>query len=249
MDTFLRTEDRDGITVLTLNRAPVNALNPAFLDALGAWLDAAARDDSVRAVVLASPFKVFSAGLDLAEMQGYGVTEQTAIVDALNTAFVALYGFPKPLVAAVGGAAIAGGLFFPLSADYSVAAPGAKLGLAEVRVGASFPVAPLEIARAELTPQGLRRLMLSGLPVDAETALGFGAIDEIAEGDALLDRACRAAHGLAQAPAGTYATIKDQIRAATLATIRTAIDEGTDPTRAGWFTEETRAAMAAALAR
>lgn len=249
MSDHFHTRDRDGITVLTLDRPPVNALNPDFLAALSAWFDHAAEDSAVRAVVLDSPFKVFSAGLDLAEIRHYDRDGQDALVDALNAAFLGLYAFPKPLVAAVGGAAIAGGLFLALAADHTVAVPGAKLGLAEVRVGATFPVAALEIARAELSPQGLRQLMLTGRPVDAARARELGAVDEIAEPEALLDRACRAASELAAAPPGTFAMIKDQVRAPALGVIRTAVATGSDPARGGWFTDETRAAMAAALAR
>ncbi|MEM7056892.1 MAG: enoyl-CoA hydratase/isomerase family protein [Pseudomonadota bacterium] len=243
------TDHGDGISVLNLSRAPVNALNPAFMSQIERDLDRLSSDPLVRALVLASPFKVFSAGLDLREMIDYGPEEETAIVDALNRTFLALYEFPKPLVAAVNGAAIAGGLFFALAADHTVAVESSKFGLSEVRVGASFPVSPLEIARAELTPAGLRTLMLRGRPVGAERAMDFGVVDEIVEAEDLLDRATDAAHDLAAAPAATYAAIKRQIRGDTIDRMRLAVAEGSDPTRAGWFTEETRAAMAAVLAR
>ena len=243
------TEHGDGVSVLCLRRAPVNALNPAFMDQINRDLEALAADPSVRALVLGSPFKVFSAGLDLKEMADYGPAEETAIVDSLNRTFLALYEFPKPLVVAVNGAAIAGGLFFPLAADHTVSVESAKFGLSEVRVGASFPVSPMEIARAELTPAGLRTLMLRGRPVEAARAMDFGIVDEIVEPEDLLDRATDAAHDLASAPAATYAAIKRQIRGDTIDRMRLAAAEGSDPTRAGWFTEDTRAAMAAALTR
>jgi len=243
------TDHGDGVSVLCLRRAPVNALNPAFMDQIERDLEAMAADPSVRALVLASPFKVFSAGLDLKEMAAYGPEEETAIVDSLNRTFLALYEFPKPLVVAVNGAAIAGGLFFPLAADHTVAVEKAKFGLSEVRVGASFPVSPLEVARAEMTPAGLRTLMLRGRPIDAARAVDFGIVDEIVDPEDLLDRATDAAHALAAAPAGTYAAIKRQIRGDVIDRMRLAVAEGSDPTRAGWFTDETRAAMAAALTR
>ena len=243
------TDHGDGVSVLCLRRAPVNALNPAFMDQIERDLEAMAADPSVRALVLASPFKVFSAGLDLKEMAAYGPEEETAIVDSLNRTFLALYEFPKPLVVAVNGAAIAGGLFFPLAADHTVAVEKAKFGLSEVRVGASFPVSPLEVARAEMTPAGLRTLMLRGRPIDAARAVDFGIVDEIVDPEDLLDRATDAAHDLAAAPAGTYAAIKRQIRGDVIDRMRLAVAEGSDPTRAGWFTDETRAAMAAALTR
>ena len=243
------TEHGDGISVLCLRRAPVNALNPSFLGQIERDLERLASDPDVRALVLASPFKVFSAGLDLREMVEYGPEQETEIVDALNRTFLAMYGFPKPLVAAVNGAAIAGGLFIPLAADHTVAVPDAKFGLSEIRVGATFPTAPLELARAELSSQGLRTLMLRGRPVDAERAMDFGIVDEIVPADDLLDHATDAAHDLAAAPAQTFASIKQQIRGDVLDRLTLAVAEQSDPTRLGWFTDETRAAMKAALTR
>ncbi len=239
----------DGVRIVELNRAPVNALVPEFMAEIEATFEALAGDPGVRAVVIRSAFKVFSAGIDLRAVQSLDVAGETRLVDALNSCFLTLYEFPKPLVASVNGPAIAGGLFFALAADFTIASEFAKFGLSEVRVGASFPVTPLEIARAELTPQGLRHLMLRGHPVDAETALRLGAVDEVAPHDAHFVRACNAARDMAEAPAETYAAVKAQIRAPAIGVIRAAIEGGTDPTRNGWFTADTKAAMAAALER
>ena len=245
------TVDRhdDGIAVLTLARAPVNAMNPDFLGAIDRALEALGADPGVRGVVVASALKVYSAGLDLREMQGYGQSEQAAIVDALNQTFRDLYGFAKPIVAAVNGAAIAGGMFLPLTADHTVAVANAKFGLSEVQVGANFPAAPMEIARAELLPSGLRTLMLSGRPVEADRALHFGVVDEIVPDAKLMEKAIGVARDLATAPPNTYAAVKAQLRAPALQAIDQAIRERSDPTRTGWFTDETKAAMAAALTR
>ena len=230
----------EGVVRLVLNRAPVNALSAEFLDLFAVRLGELAGDPDVRAVVLSSPFKVFSAGLDLKEAQRFDLADERAIVRALNEDFLALYGFPKPVVAAVNGAAIAGGLFFVLGADWRVAAPRAQFGLAEVRVGADFPVGPLEIARDALDPNCLRRLMLTGQPVRADAALAQGFIDEVSEDvDA---GAVAKARELALIPPGTYASVKRQVRGGAIARIRAAMADA-DPA-AGWFTAETRPAMA-----
>lgn len=247
---MLSVTDHDGgIREIALTRAPVNALNPDFLGVIAAEAERAGADEDVRAVLLTSPFKVFSAGVDLREMQGYDLAGEARIIDGLNGGFLALYRLPKPLVCAANGAAIAGGFFFPMCADLTISVPGAKFGLAELRVGASFPVGAMEIARAELTPAGLRRLMLTGRPVDAETALAMGIVDQLVEPATLHETALAAARDLAAAPAETYATIKRQIRGDVIDRIAAAHESGSDPVRAGWFTEATKAAMAAALAR
>lgn len=249
MTDRLQASVSEGFARVTLARAPVNALTADYLGEISALFAGLAGRDDVKGVVLESAFKVFSAGLDLRETQGFGAAEQTAIVDALNRTFTDLYAFPKPLVAAVGGAAIAGGLFFPLTADLTVATRAATFGLAEVRVGVDFPVGPLEIARAELSPAGLRRLMLTGRPVDVTRAREIGIVDTVAEPGALIEAALAAVRDLAGAPPLAYAAVKAQIRAPTLDQLRRAIAEGSDPARDGWFTDETKAAMAAAIAR
>ena len=248
MTDLTNTADQgDGITLMTLNRAPVNAMSAAFLDQIEARLNQLEADNSVRAVVIGSAFKVLSAGLDLKEAQAFSSDDQTAIVDNLNSAFAALFRFPKPLVVAASGSAIAGGLFLVLAADYAVTHSAARFGLAEVRVGADFPIGPLEIARATLPPQALRRLMLSGQPVTANQAVSYGFIDELAKADKILPQAITAARSLAASPPHTYASVKAQIRKPTLDIIEAAIASQTDPARAGWFTDETKAAMKAMI--
>lgn len=246
-DTILHQDLGNGIAVMTLNRPPVNAISAAFLADVEAHLKHLENDPGVRAVIVASAFKVYSAGLDLKEAQTFSDEDQVAIVDKFTTAFAALYRFPKPVVAAVSGAAIAGGLFFVLSADYAVTHADAKFGLAEVRVGTSFPVGPLEIARATLPPPALNRLMLTGRPISAQKAMGIGFIDEVVATDEIMQRAEAAARDLTGTGPKAYATIKLQARAPALAIIDEAIANKSDPVRPGWFTDETRAAMKAMI--
>lgn len=237
----------DGIRSLTLRRAPVNALNPEFLQEFSDILDQLAPDDDVRAVIIDSAFKVFSAGLDLKEAQDFDLAAQQAIVRGLNQSFTKLFSFPKPTIAAIGGAAIAGGLFFVLASDYRIATPHSKFGLAEVRVGADFPVGPLEIARATLNPNDLRRMMLSGQPVGIDAALTAGIVDVVVEVEVLMEAALKVAHDYAQIPPKTFAKVKHQIRSGTISIIENAMDNGANAPVDGWFNDETRGAMAAMI--
>lgn len=242
-ETLIHEDVEEGITLLTLNRAPVNALNPDFLKAVETRLSHIESDSNIRALVITSGLSVFSAGMDLKEAQGFSTTDQTAIVDGLNATFAKLYGLSKPVIAAVNGAAIAGGLFFVLASDYSVAREGAKFGLTEVRVGVNFPVTVLEIARATLSPRVFRCLLLGGRNVDAETAEKMGIVDEVTSADELMSRALIVARDYAAIPPVAYANVKAQTRARALNIMNDAITRKSDPTRTGWFTEETRGAM------
>jgi enoyl-CoA hydratase/carnithine racemase len=241
---LLRKDYGDGIAGIALNRAPVNALSVGFLEDIGAELDDLASDSAVRAIVLSSQFKVFSAGIDLKEALDFSADDQIAMVTALNTTFLRLYAFPKPVVVAINGAAIAGGLFFVLTSDFRVAGPGAQFGLAEIRVGVDFPVGPMELARATLAPDALRRLMLTGMPITAPMAQTAGIVDVIEQDrEVVLDRAIGAARDMAQSPPDTYAQIKRQIRQATITRIQTALVSDPPNRETGWFTRNTRAAM------
>ncbi len=239
--SLIRSNHPSGVVQITLNQAPVNALTPEFLMSFAAELAALEHDDAVRAIVLSSPFKVFSAGLNLKKAQSYDLEQQNAIVTGLNVGFLKLFACPKPTVCAVNGAAIAGGLFFVLGSDVRVAHPRAQLGLAEVRVGVGFPVGPMEIARATLSKNALRRLMLTGQPMDAQTAHDDGIIDML--DDDPLGRALEQATMLADIPPAAYAGVKRQIRGTTIDLIEQAMANGANTPEGGWFTEETVPAM------
>jgi len=140
-------------------------LDAPLLEDLGRLFAEMAADAAVRAAVIAGEGRAFSAGLDLKSAPTLDRAGQRRLVDALNGAFGTLYGWPKPLVAAIQGHAIAGGLILALCADWRVVADAPmQLSLAEVRVGVTYPVSPLEIARAELSPAVARRLVLLGDP-------------------------------------------------------------------------------------
>ncbi|WGI23206.1 enoyl-CoA hydratase/isomerase family protein [Amylibacter sp. IMCC11727] len=234
-----------GIARIMLHRAPVNALTPSFLDGLSDAYDQIANDPDVRAVILASGQKVLSGGLDLKAAQGFSQADEWDIVRGLNQSFAKLYALPKPTICAVNGAAIAGGFFFVLGSDYRIGDTRASVGLAEVRVGATLPAGPEAIAKAELHPNDLRKLLLNGEPYNAEQALAAGILDAVVEPDALMETALKAAEKYAALPPKTYAVAKSQLRRDTVQAIETAMKNGANTPEGGWFSDETKPAMQA----
>lgn len=246
-DNLSREDAGNGVCVLSFNRAPVNALNPQYLGEMEAELADLENDTNVRAVVLTSGLKVFSAGMDLKEAMEFSKDEQRAVVEGLNGTYTRLYALSKPVITAANGAAIAGGLFFILAADYTIASERGKFGLTEARVGVNFPVAPLEIARAALNPAAFRQIMLGGNLVDAQAAKDMGMVDEVVPPEGVLERAITVARDYASIPPKTYAAIKAQMREGELNLIRSVMEEQSDPTLDGWYSDETKPAMAALL--
>jgi len=113
-----------------------------------------------------------------------------------------------------------------------------------VQVGVGLPAGTLEIARAMLSPNDLRRILQSGKPIRAEAALAAGIVDELVDADEVLNRAIHVAKEYAQLPPQAYGLVKQQIRGDTVALVETAITDASVGKNDGWFTKETKAAMA-----
>ena len=224
-------EDRDGIAVVRMQRLPANAMDLAFLQEGIAFLDEL-RSAAPRAVVLTGTGDFFSGGVDLKAAPTWGAAEQVELVRGINGLFAGWYGFPRPVVAAVNGHAVAGGLILALCADHRVVGPFGRFGLTEVKVGVPYPVMALACVRAELSPGVARRLVLGGELFGAEEALAMGAFDELEPSrDAVVDRAVATAVALAEVPGNTYERVKLQLRGPVL---REA--DGDDPLiRVGWI--------------
>jgi enoyl-CoA hydratase len=237
-----------GIALVTLVRPPMNAMDSDLLEELAALFEGLAADRSVRAAVIAADGPAFSAGLNLKTVPTLDRLGQRRLVDALNEAFGTLYGWPKPLVAAINGHAIAGGLILALCADWRIAADvSMQVSLAEVRVGVTYPVAALEVARSELSPAAARRLMLLGETLDAAGAEALALFDERVPAAELRQHAIARAIRHAALPPQAFATIKREMRAPQLDRIGAARAGHAEPRLAAWLCEEMRRASAAAL--
>lgn len=248
MTSFKVATQGDGIVVVTFARPPVNAMDAGLLEELAALFDRLAGDPGVRAGVITGEGRVFSAGLDLKLLPTLDKAGQHRLIAAMNDGFGTLYAWPKPLVVAVNGHAIAGGTVVALCGDWRLVADvPLKASLAEVRVGVPFPVSALEIARGELAPTAARRMVLFGEELDPARAIELQVFDECVPADVLLARAVACAEEKAKLPPRAFALIKRQLRGAALARIAAARAGDAEPRYAGWVGEETYRAAAAAL--
>jgi enoyl-CoA hydratase/carnithine racemase len=162
---------------------------------------------------------------------------------------IAWYGFPRPVVCAVNGHAIAGGLVLALCADYRVAATEGRYGLTELRAGVPYPTMALEVVAAELAAPAARRLVLRADLVDAAALRELGAFDEVVPPDDVLDRALAVAEDLAALPASAYAATKRRLRADVLG-IAARLQAGeVDPIGEAWTDAETASRAASVLRR
>ncbi|MEO8678579.1 MAG: enoyl-CoA hydratase/isomerase family protein [Vicinamibacterales bacterium] len=203
-------DDRRGVRVLRLAHGKVSAMDLELCNAIIADLDAAARDSGVRAVVLTGTGSSFSAGVDLFRVINEGPAYGTRFLPVLDAMLRAALTFPKPLVAAVNGHAIAGGCILAATCDHRVMAEGnGRIGIPELAVGVPFPALPLEIMAARVPASALRELVYGGRNVQVDEAIAKGLADEKCPPDQLLDRACGVAGQLAAIPANAFALTKE----------------------------------------
>lgn len=219
------------IAVLRIDRPPANAMSLELLDDLVAALRSVEADPPA-ALVLSGREGFFSAGVDLKAVPGYGPEEQRRSVDQINEMALRTYALPCPVVAAVTGHAIAGGLVLALCADLRVASTIGKYGLTEIKVGVPFPQAAIGVVKAELAPHAARALVLGNALLDARECVRLGVFDEALEPQDVLPRAHELAGTLAGFPRETYARTKGELRGAAVEQLRRAA--AADPLLADW---------------
>jgi 3-hydroxyacyl-CoA dehydrogenase len=168
-----------GIAVLTLNSPPVNALSAPVRDGIAAGLAAAAADASVQAVVLICAGRTFIAGADITE---FGRPPQGV---SLHDVIAAIESFRKPVVAAIHGTALGGGLETALACHWRVAVPSAKLGLPEVKLGLLPGAGGTQRLPRLVGVQQALEMVTSGSMIDARQAASLGLVDELAPEDEL----------------------------------------------------------------
>jgi methylglutaconyl-CoA hydratase len=182
--------DADEVRTIMLNRpARRNAMTPEMqTELIAAMQDAAA--SACRVVVFAGAGEAFCSGLDLAALQGMNdksAAEHTADAERIALVFRTLYELPKPTIAMVHGAALAGGTGLATLCDFTLAVPAAKFGYTEVRIGFVPAVVSAYLA-LQVGDKRARTLLLTGRLFDAAEAFGLGLVTEIVAAEGLAAR-------------------------------------------------------------
>lgn len=209
---MIEVEQRGHISVLHMTHGKANALNVEFCEAITVRLEEH-RHASTQALVLTGRGEIFSAGVDLLRLLEGGPVYLTSFLPALRTVFETLFCYPKPVVAAINGHAIAGGCVLACAADYRLMAQQTgRIGVPELLVGVPFPTMALEIIRGAVAPHHLSSLLYRGATVDPAHALELGLVDALVDSTSLLEQAVAAAESLAALPPLAFALTKRQLR-------------------------------------
>jgi len=172
----VRCERHDIIAIVTVNNPPVNALSAAVRKGISEAVTEAANDAGVQAIVLACDGRTFVAGADITE---FGKPPQSPI---LGEVIATIESCPKPVVAAIHGTALGGGLELALGCHYRVATKDARLGLPEVKLGLLPGAGGTQRLPRAVGPELAVKMIVTGEPISAAEALKHGLIEEIVEG-------------------------------------------------------------------
>jgi enoyl-CoA hydratase/carnithine racemase len=219
MGEFVRVEAAPGeagraIATIRLDRPPMNALNTAVQAEIAAAADQVSADPQVRAVVIYGGEKVFAAGADVKEMSGLSYADMAARSKRLQDSFTAVAKIGKPVIAAITGYALGGGLELALCADFRVAGEGARVGQPEILLGLIPGAGGTQRLPRLIGPARAKNLVFTGRFVGAAEALAIGLVDQVVPDAEVETAAVTLAQRFAAGPAVA-------LRAAKLA-----IDEG-----------------------
>ena len=214
-EPVLLIERRGPVLVLRVNRPDKrNAMNAAVRQALGSALDQAAADDRARCIVLTGTGDVaFVAGADITEMADRSACEQQLVMREARI-FERLARHPKPVIAAVNGVALGGGLELALACDIRIASPQARFGQPEVNLGL-IPGGGGTQRLPRMVGEGMAlKLILTGEQISADEAHRIGLVQEIVPATTLLDRAVALGDMIAMKSPVAVRAAKEAVRAA-----------------------------------
>ena len=210
---FVWSQTSNGISTLVLNRGKVNALNCSVVDQLRSHLNRLEGDPEVRSIILTGFGKFFSFGFDIPEFLSFSKEQFVAYLENFTNLYTYLFLYPKPVVAALNGHAIAAGCMLALACDYRVMVTGkARISLNEIGFGSSVFAGSTEMLRFCVGSGNATTILYSGAMYTAEGARSLGLVHEVTSEEDHMAAARQAASDLASKHSPAFASIKSLLR-------------------------------------
>lgn len=211
MAELVRLEVEDAVGTIRLDRPKMNAINAQLLTELRAVAGQARDRDDVRAVVLYGGDRVFAAGADIKEMAGRSYADMVAWSTELQETFKTVARLPKPVVAAVTGYALGGGLELALTADFRVLGERAKVGVPEITLGIVPGAGGTQRLPRLVGPARAKSMIFTGRHVGAQEALALGIADAVVPDAGVYEAAREMAAQYAAGPAVALRAAKQAV--------------------------------------
>src|SRR5579859_493938 len=211
MSEFVRVETEDAVATIRLDRPPMNALSASMQDELTDAATQVSADDGIRAVVLYGGPKVFAAGVDIKEMAEASYARMVSDTRRLQATFTTVARIPKPVVAAVTGYALGGGLELALCADFRVLGEKAKVGQPEILLGIIPGAGGTQRLPRLIGPARAKDIVFTGRFVAAQEALAMGLADRVVPDGEVYQAALELAGRFASGPAIALRAAKQAI--------------------------------------
>ncbi len=229
------------IAVLTLGRGKVNAFNAPFVEEFQDRLDDLADDDSAGAVVLTGRGKFFSFGLDVPELYPLPARDFAGFLRAFTRLYATLFMYPKPVIAALNGHAIAGGCMIAIACDRRLVAEGkTKIALNEITFGSTVFAGSVEMLRACVGQRNAEEVLMTGAMFDPDRALAIGLVDAVHPARDLMRLAMDRAREAAAGDRAAFLNIRKLLRGPIAATMRDREDESIREFVDIWYSDATR---------
>ena len=205
---MIKLDNRKSIAILSFDHGKVNTIDIELFTEFIKQLDNLEKSEC-KAIVLTGAGPCFSAGVDLFRLLKDGTPYIESFLPLLTNGLLKLFTFPKPVIAAVNGHAIAGGCIVACACDTRLMADGAgKIGAPEMLVGVPFPTLPLEILRYVIPRQHFQELVYTGRLCSPKEAIRAGFIDDVVESENLLEHAIAVAERFAAIPTQSFQSTK-----------------------------------------
>ena len=241
---FVNTHEKDGIVTLSLNQGKVNPLNVDVVKEIFDSLKSIEGDSTVKAVILTGQGKFFSFGFDVPELLTYSRDAFSDFLAKFTNLYSYMFLYPKPIIAALNGHAIAGGCMLALACDHRIIiSEKAKMSLNEIDLGVPIFVGITEILRFCVGSRNATEILYSGTLYSAEEALSLGLVDKITTVEELTDASIKAASDLGRKPYPAFAGIKSLLRKPILAKIAQRENESITKFVDIWYSDSTRAIL------
>lgn len=234
----------DGIATVTMNRGKVNALNEAMVDELHDVFNDLQTNPDVRAVVLTGTGKFFSFGFDVPELYDYSPEDFTGYLRKFTGLYTDMFVFPKPLVAAINGHAVAGGCMLATACDVRLMVGGnAKISLNEITFGSAVFAGSVEMLRFIVGSRNAEKIVLGGKMLTADEAHSLRLVDQVVHESSLLNSATTKAGEMSACNPRAFAGIKDLLRNPTAVLMKSNEDQSIAAFVDIWYSPETRESL------